>query len=331
MKVALEHKLEPIEMRQAYMQKMIELAEQNNRIVDLEADLMGPVLMGEFKKRFPNRLFHCGIAEQTMYTAAAGMAVCGFIPFAQTFGVFAARRAADQIYISCGYSKANVKIIGTDPGITGALNGGTHQAMEDIAIMRPLPNITIYEPCDSTQLRWALQDAADTDGLYYIRLSRKPTVKIYEDSATFARGQSVEVRSGCDLTIAVSGAIMMEQALLAADLLSSDGIEARILDLFSIKPLDEAALLRCAKETGAMLVAENHFTIGGVGSAVAEVLCNAGIGIPFRMLGIRNSYGEVGQLDYLMQRFHMTAADMVSAAKELLSVKHVGRTVEDSV
>lgn len=321
MKIAAEHKMEAIEMREAYMRTMIEIAEKDKRVIDLEADLMGPVLMGEFKKRFPNRLVNCGIAEQTMYTMAAGLAVRGFVPFAQTFGVFAARRAADQIYLSCGYSKTNVKIVGTDPGITGALNGGTHQAMEDIAILRPLPNITMYEPCDSTQLKWALRDAAGNEGLYYIRLSRKPTVKVYADDAEFKMGKAVQVRSGSDVTIAACGAIMMEQALLAADRLEKEGVSARVLDLFSIKPLDTDAILRCAKETGAIVVAENHFTIGGVGSAVAEVLAEAGQGIPFKTLGVRDAYGEVGQVEYLMERFGMTFNDIAAAAKELIGKK----------
>ena len=320
-RIVASHTMDTAEMRAAYAGTLIELADQNEKIVALEADLMGAGGMGVFQKAHPDRLFDVGIAEQSMVGMAAGLAVVGFVPFVHTFGTFATRRPCDQIYISCAYSRTNVKLVGSDPGITGALNGGTHQSMEDIALLRPIPNITILEPSDAVQLTWAICAAAETEGLFYIRMHRKPAMRVYEEGSDFTVGKGVVVRQGTDVTILVSGALMMEQALKAAEKLESQGITARIVDLVSIKPLDEELILRCAAETGAILVAENHFAAGGVASAVAEVLGEHAVGVPFRGTGIRDSFGEVGEVSYLLERFGMSGAHLAEMARQLVERK----------
>lgn len=320
-KISPTHTMEAAEMRAAYANTLIALADQDDKIVALEADLMGAGGMGAFQKKHPQNLFDVGIAEQSMVCIAAGLAVAGFVPFAHTFGTFATRRPCDQIYISCAYSGANVKLVGSDPGITGGLNGGTHQAMEDIALLRPIPNITILEPSDSVQLSWAVRTAAETEGLFYIRMHRKPAMRVYEEGSDFTIGKGVIVKEGTDITILVSGALMMEQSLQAAEELEKQGVSARVADLVSIKPIDEQLIVRCAKETGALLVAENHFAIGGVASAVAEILAKNMIAVPFAGTGIENAFGEVGEIPDLLDRFKMRAAHIAGKAKQLLNRK----------
>ncbi len=315
-KIASTHEMDSVEMRSAYAETMRELARLDDKIVALEADLMGAGGMTGFKNEFPGRTIDVGIAEQSLISIAAGLSVVGYVPFAHTFATFATRRPCDQIYISCAYSHANVKIVGSDPGITGELNGGTHQAMEDIAILRPIPNITILEPSDAVQMGWAIRKAAETEGLFYIRMHRKPTIKVYEKDSEFEIGRGVVVRDGADATILASGALMMEQALIASESLCKEGVSARVVDLVSIKPIDKELILRCARETKAIVVAENHFTTGGVASAVAEVLAENAVGVPFKHIGIRNSFGEVGQVGYLLERFGMTGGHIAAAVKD---------------
>jgi len=320
-KILGDYKINPQEMRAVYAETLVDLARDNEKIVALEADLMGAGGTGVFQKTYPDRMFDVGIAEQSMITMAAGLSVTGFIPFAHTFGTFATRRPCDQIYISCAYSRANVKIVGSDPGITGALNGGTHQAMEDIALMRPIPNITILEPCDPVQMKWSICKAAETKGLFYIRMHRKPTIQIYEANSNFELGKGVVVKEGNDATIIVSGALMMEQSLLAAEELRHRGISVRIVDIVSIKPIDEELIVRCANETSSVLVAENHFITGGLTSAVAEVLVQNAIGIPFDSTGIKDAFGEVGQVEYLLEHFKMGAGHIVKKVSALIDRK----------
>ncbi len=320
-RITVERKKSNRELRETYAQTLIHLAEEDPRIVDLEADLTGAGGMKSFGEIYPGRQFDVGIAEQSMITIAAGLSFTGFIPFMHTFGTFATRRPCDQIYISCAYAGANVKICGSDPGVTGTLNGGTHQAMEDIAILRPIPNITILEPCDHTQMAWAVRAAARTEGLFYLRTYRKSCDQIYAPGSEFELGKGVVVRDGDDVTIFTCGAVMMQQSLAAAETLATEGVSARVVDLFSVKPLDRALIVRCARETGAVVVAENHFTIGGLASAVAEVLAEESIGIPYANMGIRDSFGEVGELDYLLRRFHLTCEDIAASARAVVAHK----------
>jgi transketolase len=320
-KIVDEYKNDSQEMRSVYTQTLIQQAGLNSNIVALEADLMSSDGMSEFKKNFPERLVDVGIAEQSLVTAAAGLSWTGLIPFAHTFATFITRRPCDQIYISCAYSKANVKLVGSDPGIAGELNGGTHQAMEDIAILRSIPNITIFEPSDAVQLNWAIRQAAEIKGLCYIRLYRKQALRIYAEGSEFKIGKGVIVEEGTDVTIIALGAIMLEQALKAAAELRQQGISVRVVDPVCVKPIDKKLILQCAKETKAMVVAENHSTTGGLASSVAEVLVQNRIAIPFASIGIKNSFGEVGQQDYLLRRFEMSDDYILKTVVGLLNRK----------
>jgi transketolase len=307
------------EMRGAYAESMRDLVRVNDKVVAMEADLIGVSGMAGFRSEFPDKLIDVGIAEQSLLTVAAGLSLAGYIPFTHTFAAFTTRRSCDQLYISCAYSHANVKIIGSDPGITCELNGGTHQGMEDIAIVRPIPNITILEPSDAVQMRWAIHTAAETEGLFYIRMHRKDSIKVYEEGSEFKIGKAVVVQDGADATILSCGPVMLEQALKASELLSKGGLTVRVVDLVSIKPIDKELVIRCARETGAIIVAENHSTIGGAASAVAEILAENATGVPFRSIGIKDSFGEVGQLNYLLERFGMTAGHIMAAVKDALA------------
>lgn len=320
-KITVERKKETKELRATYAETLVRLADEDPRIVDLEADLMGAGGMGIFKSAHPDRLFDVGIAEQSMITMAAGLSFTGFVPFVHTFGPFATRRPCDQIYISCAYAGANVKICGSDPGITGTLNGGTHQAMEDIALLRPIPNITILEPCDHAQMEWAVRTAAGTDGLFYIRMFRKSCDRIYRDGSEFEIGKGVVVRDGSDVTILTCGAVMLQQSLAAAEMLAEEGISVRVADMFSIKPLDRELVVRCAEETGAVVVAENHFTVGGLSSAVSEVLTESGVGVAYGNIGVKDRFGEVGQFPELLERFEMSDRHIAEKVRAVIKKK----------
>lgn len=316
--IKIERKNNQKELRTTYAETLAELARNNPRIVDMEADLTGAAGMAGFKKEFPNQYVDVGIAEQSLVSMAAGLSVTGFVPFLHTFGPFATRRPCDQIYISCAYAHANVKICGSDPGVTGTLNGGTHQAMEDIALLRPIPGITILEPCDHAQMAWAVRTAAETEGLFYIRMYRKSCDDIYAPGSQFQLGKGITVRDGTDVAIITCGAVVIQQSLKAAELLSEAGISARVVDMFSIKPLDKELIIRCARETGAIVVAENHFTIGGLNSAVSETLTEAGIGVPYGIIGVKDRFGEVGRLDELLESFELTGTHIAAKAREIL-------------
>lgn len=254
-----------------------------------------------------------------MIGVAAGLSSRGFIPFTHTFGPFASRRACDQIFMSCAYAKQNVKVVGSDPGITAALNGGTHMPFEDLGIMSTIPEMTVVEACDAVSLGKIVRLAKETYGTWYIRLHRKPAPVIYEAESEFAVGKSCLLREGTDVTIFAIGYLVAE-ALKAADLLAAEGISARVVDMWCLKPLDEAAVVAAAKETGAIVTAENHNIRNGLGSAVASALalnCPA----PLEMVGVQDEFGEVGQVDYLAKRFNLTADEIVAKTKKVLARK----------
>lgn len=307
------------EIRQVYCDSLIELAKKDNRICVLEADLMAASGTKRFKEAYPDRLIDVGVAESNLMGVAAGMAAMGKIPFANTFSPFASRRCYDQITISIAYSNLNVKIGGTDPGITAQLNGGTHMGLEDIALMRALPNMIIFEPVDSTMLEAAMPQIAEHYGPMYIRLDRKNKDIVYDEIKDFDLFGSIKLREGKDVTIIASG-IMVKQALLAADLLESEGVKVRVVNIYTIKPIDKKAILKAAKETGAIVVAENHSTNGGLGDAVAQTVCNE-YPVPVMNIGVVEQFGEVGKLDYLLERFNMTPQDIVKAAKRAIKLK----------
>ena len=305
-----------LEMRAVYAQTLIELAEKDERIVLLEADLMKASGTGVFKNKFPERTFNMGVAEANMVGVAAGLSAGGKIPFADTFGCFAARRAYDQFFISGNYARLNVKLVGTDPGISATYNGGTHMPFEDYGIMRNIPKLTVFEPCDPVSLKKLVQQAAYHQGCIYMRLFRKPIDIIYQEDETIELGKGKVLRDGCDVTIVAIGAVMVHEALNAAEILNGDGISAAVIDMHTIKPIDAELVIRYAQKTGLMITFENHQIINGLGSAVVEVLAE---NYPCRLkrIGVEDEFGEVGTQEYLQERFKLTAAHVAEVVKKM--------------
>jgi len=317
--VVNEHKAEPFAMRDAYAETMVELVKENPRIMYLEADLMNSIGMVKFAKEFPDNAVNCGIQEANMVGVAAGMSAVGLIPFTHTFGCFATRRALDQIFLSGAFAKTNIRMLGSDPGVTAAFNGATHMPFEDIGLLRGIPGITIIEPTDSTMLRDMVRQTAKIEGIFYIRLSRKNAVKVFEDNSTFEIGKAVRVKEGTDVTLVASG-ICVDEAMKAAEMLAEKKISAAILNIFTIKPIDREAIIEAAESTGAVVTIENHNIHNGLGSAVAEVL-GEGAPVPMHRIGIEDEFGEVGSVDYLKERFGLTAKNIVKQTEAILKRK----------
>ena len=318
-KTAKDLQPEALEIRKVFCDTLIELANENKDIVLMDCDLMGAMGTKPFLAAHPDQTFNCGIMEANMIGVAAGLSATGKIPFTHTFGPFATRRACDQIFMSGVYAKNNIKIIGSDPGITAQINGGTHMPFEDMGIMRGLPEMTVIEPTDAAMTKWAVETLAKTYGVQYMRLVRKQCVKVYDDDAEFELGKAVQLRDGKDVTIIASGFCVAE-AIKAADELEAQGISARVLDMFCWKPIDVEAICKAAGETGAIVTAENHNVINGLGSAVAEVLVK-NAPVPMEMIGVQDLFGEVGDLNYLADRFQLTAPYIVEAAKKAVARK----------
>ena len=318
-KVVKEFAPEKKAMRDAFCDTMIELAEKDKNIIALDADLMGAMGMKPFQAKFPEQTVDCGIQEANMIGVACGLAAAGKIPFAHTFGPFATRRACDQVFMSGVYAKSNVKIIGSDPGITAQLNGGTHMPFEDMGIMRGMPTMTVLEPTDVNMLKWMLHEIAYKEGMFYVRLVRKDCIKVYEDDSTFEWGKSLLLRDGKDVTIISSGYCVSE-SMKAAEMLEKEGISARVINVYCWKPIDKEAILSAARDTGAIVTAENHNVINGLGSAVAEVLVKDKP-VPMEMIGAQDEFGEVGYIDYLSERFKMNAPYIVGAVKKVIARK----------
>lgn len=317
--VEQEIKTDSQEMRSVFCQTLMEMAEKNRDIIVLDADLMGAMGTRPFGKAFPDQTVDCGIQEANMIGVAAGLSAMGKIPFAHTFAPFATRRACDQIFVSGAYAHLNVKIIGSDPGITAALNGGTHMPFEDMGIMRGIPTMTVLEPVDTVMLQDLMRQIAGVYGMHYMRLVRKTTPKVYRDGSTFDIGKAVLLREGTDVTLIASG-FCVSQALAAAETLQAQSVSARVLNIFTWKPIDEEAIVRAAGETGAIVTAENHNIINGLGSAVAEVLGKKRPA-PIEMVGVQDEFGEVGPIDYLSERFGLLEKNIVEAAQKVLARK----------
>ncbi|WP_101696634.1 transketolase family protein [Clostridium minihomine] len=303
---------EKLAMRDVYANTMIDLASKNDKIVALDADLMNSVGMVKFAKEFPDRMINCGIMEANMIGTAAGMSAVGLIPHCHTFACFATRRALDQIFVSAAFARANIRIIGSDPGITAAFNGATHMSFEDVGSLRDVPGVTIIEPTDCVMLEDVLRQLEHEYGVFYIRLSRKNAVKIYEDGSTFSIGKAAALRQGKDVTLISSG-ICVAESMKAAQILQEKGIDAAVLNLFTIKPIDRDAIEQAARTTGAIVTAENHNIHNGLGSAVAEVLA-ATCPVPMEQVGVRDQFGQVGSVDFLMKQFGLSADHIVEKA-----------------
>jgi transketolase len=304
------------EMRVVYAETLIELAEKNEDIVLLEADLMKANSTKIFKDRFPERTFDIGVAEANMVGIAAGLSAAGKIPFAASFGCFATRRAYDQFFIAVNYAKLNVKLVGSFPGIAGALNGGTHMPFEDIGLMRNIPGLVVMEPCDGISLKRFMEIAASWKSSCYIRLHPRAVPAIYGEQDSFEIGKGKLLKDGSDVTIIATGAVLVPEALKAQQMLEQEGISAAVIDMPTIKPIDKGLIVDYARKTGAVVTCENHQIVNGLGSAVAEVLSEHCPTLLSRV-GVNEEFGEVGTLEYLQQRYRLTADEIAIRAKEI--------------
>ena len=302
--------------REAYGKTLIELGKTHPELVVMDADLSGSTKTAGFAKAYPDRFFNMGIAEQNMYGAAAGLALSGKTVCASTFAMFAAGRAFEIIRNSIGYTRANVKICATHAGITVGEDGASHQTFEDIALMRTIPGMTVINPSDGVSAARLLTQAVEMDGPCYIRLGRAAVPVFYGDDDEIILGRSNTVRDGKDVTVIATG-IMVSDAVEAAGRLAEEGIDVRVIDIHTVKPLDEETIIRAAQETKAIVTAEEHSVIGGLGSAVAEVVVK-NAPVKMAMVGQHDTYGESGKPDELRKKYGMTAADIVAAVKSVL-------------
>lgn len=316
----MDWKREAAELRLTYSDLLIEYGRTDDRICVVEADLMASASTQRFRKLYPDRLINVGVAEADMISVAAGLSAMGKIPFTHTFSAFASRRCCDQITISVAYAGLNVKMVGSDPGVSAELNGGTHMSFEDVAIMRNIPGMVIFEPVDSIQFKKLFPQILEHYGPVYIRLFRKNAWSIYNESDTFELGKGKLLRKGRDVTIAVSG-IMVKEALEAAECLSAEGIEAEVINIHTIKPLDEEMILASTAKTGCCVTAENASVLNGLGSAVADCVTNRKP-CPVLKVGVQDRFGEVGKMDYLQKELHLTKEDIVRRAKEAIALKN---------
>ena len=309
-----------IATREAYGKTLVELGEKNKNIVVLDADLSKSTKTAEFGEKYPERFINMGIAEGDLMTTAAGLSTCGKIPFASTFAMFAAGRAFEQIRNSICYPKLNVKIAATHAGLTVGEDGATHQPIEDISIMRSIPNMTVISPSDAVETRAAILAAAEYKGPVYIRLGRLAVPVLYnEEDFKFEIGKAITLKDGKDVTIIATG-IMVSKAIEAAETLKAEGIDARVLDIHTIKPIDKEAIIKAAKETGAIITAEEHSIIGGLGSAVAEVLCEE-CQAKLKRVGVMDTFGQSGKPDELLKLYGLTSERLVEEAKSIISKK----------
>jgi len=307
--------MEMLYQRDVYGQTLVELGKRNKDIVVLDADLSSSTRTSLFAREFPQRFFNFGVAEQNMMATAAGLASCGKIVFASTFAIFASGRAWDQVRNSICYNNFNVRIVATHAGITVGEDGASHQAIEDIAILRAIPNMTIVVPCDGPQTREAILASVSYPGPMYIRLGRTKVPTI-ENKGKFEIGKAYSLCEGRDLAIVACG-IMVNEALAAAKELSKENIKATVLDVPSVKPLDNETILNLAKATGRFVVCEEHMVTGGLSSAIAEFLGET-YPIPIARVGVRNRFGQSGTPQDLLKEYNLTSQDIICEAKRLM-------------
>lgn len=308
-----------MEMRKLLALELEKQMKVNENIVVLNADLARPNGFENLSINYPERVINVGIAEQNMACIAAGMSSYGFIPFICTFTPFATRRICDQIAVSICYAEQNVKIIGTDPGISAEFNGGTHMSVEDIGVLRSIPNILIFEPVDNIQLKSMLPQIIEYKGPVYIRMFRKQTTDIFKEGDKFDLFKCKKIKEGKDLTIFCSG-IMVEESLKAEEIFQKKGINAEIINVHTMKPIDKETIISSVKKTGAAVTVENHNIIGGLYSAIAEVT-SENFPVPIKAVGIKDKFGQVGKIPYLKSVYKMESDDIVRAGNEVLKLK----------
>lgn len=300
--------------RQSYGEALLELGKKNENVVVLDADLAGATKTNIFAKEIPERFFDMGIAEQDMIATSAGFATCGKIPFASTFAVFATGRVYDQIRNSICYPNLNVKICATHCGITVGEDGATHQMLEDINLMRGLPNMTVISPADDTEAKWAVEEASKINGPVYIRFGRSATPIIYYENQNFELGKAIQFGEGTDATIFATG-IMVAESLKAKEELEKEGINIRVIDIYTIKPIDKDIIIKCAKETKKLISIEEHSIIGGLGTAISEVLVE---NYPAKLtrMGMKDCFGKSGKASELLEYFGLTSKEIITEVKK---------------
>jgi len=302
--------------REAYGKALLELGKVFDNVVVLDADLSKSTKTVEFAKQYPERFFNAGIAEQNMMGMAAGLATAGKVVYASSFAIFAVGRAFEQVRNSIAYARLNVKICATHAGLTVGEDGGSHQAIEDIALMRSVPNMSVIVPSDAISTKEALFQSYDWEGPVYIRLGRTAVPEVYSDKNSYKIGKGIELRSGQDITIIACG-IMVHKALEAADQLEKEGVNASVIDMHTIKPIDRDLIIKKATETKAIITAEEHNIIGGLGSAVCEIVSESHP-IPVIRMGINDLFGQSGQPEELLQQYNLTVDKIVQNAHKIL-------------
>ena len=307
-----------MEMRAMYAQCLGELMERDEKLVLLDADLSKACGTFPLRKRFPDRIYDCGVAEQNMISIAAGLASYGYKPWAESFAPFATRRVCDQIAISVCYAKRNVKIVGTDPGIAAELNGGTHMSLEDMGVVRSIPGLVIFEPTDTVQLKAAMPVLHAYEGPVYMRMNRKEFPTVFPEGYRFDLFKADLLRAGTDVTILAAG-LMVSESLQAAETLAAEGISCEVLNVHTIKPIDRETILASVKKTGVIVTAENHNVIGGLRSAVLEALAHDPV--PVWAVGAEDRFGEVGKLPYLKEALGLNAAHVAAVVREAVQHK----------
>lgn len=298
-----------IATRQSYGETLLKLGKENENVVVLDADLAGATKTELFAKEYPDRFFDMGIAEANMLGTAAGLATCGKIPYASTFAMFAAGRGYDQIRNSICYPQLNVKICATHAGITVGEDGATHQMLEDISLMRSLPNMTVISPSDDTQARWVIEEISKIAGPVYVRLARLATPVLYEEKQKFEIGKAIQMGEGTDGTVFATG-VTVAEAIKAQEQLKEKGINIRVVDVHTIKPIDKDMIVKCAKETKKLVSIEDHSVIGGLGSAISEVLTEE-YPVKLERMGMQDIFGKSGKAEELMECFGLTAEAIV--------------------
>jgi len=307
----------PKELRAVYMETLSTLMASNPKVIAMDADLVGASGTAKLFKAYADRCVNMGISEANMFGAAAGMSLTGKVPFIHTFAPFATRRLYDQLYMSGVYQKANVKIYGSDPGYWAIHNGGTHTSMEDLALTRVLPELTVLAPSDASQFAWCINKAAETYGCFYIRAGRKQTRDLYDPSSEFELGKGIILEEGQDVVIFAIGD-MVAESLKVKEALEKDGVSVMIVDLFSIKPLDDALIKQVIIGKKLVVTAENHSKINGLGSAVAEIMAEQAASVPLLRIAVNDRFSEVGTADYLSKVLELDADSIIAKIKAKL-------------
>lgn len=305
-------------LRQAICKELISLSKTNENITVLDSDLMSSSGLKEYRDSYPDRFYNCGIQEQNMIGVAGGLSSMGFKPFVHTFAAFASRRVLDQLYMLCGYANQNIYVLATDAGILNAANGATHMAVEDIAMMRAIPNATIIDFTDEVMVHALMPQILNLSGLVYMRVFRKTQNIIYSNQTEFKIGKANIIEDGTDVTIITSGALMVPEVLKATEALRSQNISCRVVDMFTVKPIDTDIILDSASKTKAIITVENHNVINGLGYAVGNALLENNINIPFKKLGVPDLIGETATIPFLLEKYNMNSESIINAVKNII-------------